>query len=145
MARSRAGCARSNLSAATASMSPFTCSAVITSGKLWGALGVRTRRAGFMGIRPSRERKRNSERTAASLRRMDTALSCRLYRSASHSRISSTPNWARGGLAVRGVGPHLDPGGVRHEQDVGAAQGEDAGDFGKVVVVTDDDADLARS
>src|ERR1035438_8302666 len=45
-------------------MSPFTCSAVITSGKLWGALGVRTRRAGFMGIRPSRERKRNSERTA---------------------------------------------------------------------------------
>ena len=44
----------------------------------------------------------NSETTAASLRRMDTALRPRLYRSASHSRISGTPNWPGGGGSLRG-------------------------------------------
>ena len=75
MARSRAGNGRSSLPAATPSSSVFACSAVITSGSFFGAFGVRTRRATLSGTTPSRSMKRNSPRTAASLRRMVTAAS----------------------------------------------------------------------
>ena len=45
---------------------------VMTSGSVLGAFGVRTRRATLIDTTPSRTRKRNSPRTAASLRRMVT-------------------------------------------------------------------------
>src|SRR5262245_33004205 len=40
------------------------------------------------------------------------------------------------------VVPASFAGGVRHEDDVSATQGQDTGNFGKLIVVADDDADL---
>ncbi len=51
----------------------------------------------------------------------------------------------RGGLAFRGIVPELEPAGVRHEDDLGATQGEHARDFRELVIVADDDAELARA
>ena len=48
-------------------------------------------------------------------------------------------------LGFGGVVPHLTPHGVRHEDDLGALQGEDAADLGKPVVVADGDSDAAGS
>ena len=70
-------------------MSPLVCSALGTMGTRLGAFGVRTRRATLVAIVPSRARKRNSERTTASFRRVETGSKPRSYSDPSHSRRSS--------------------------------------------------------
>ena len=67
----------------------LVCSAVITTGSDFGAFGVRTSRAMLVAITPSRNMYLKSDRTAASLRRMLTAVSFCAYKCPSHSRIAS--------------------------------------------------------
>ena len=52
---------------------------------------------------------------------------------------------AGGGLALGRIVPELEAAGVRHQDDLGSAQGEHPGDLGELIVVADDDADLARA
>src|SRR5271157_1157382 len=98
MARSRTGSGRSIRLAATPSIKVLTCSGVITSGSFWGALGVRTNRAKLTVTVPSRSRNLKRPRTAASLRRMVTAVFGRLYSHSIHSRrIRTSMACASGG------------------------------------------------
>src|SRR5262245_20487196 len=64
----------------------------MTCGSRSGALGMRTRRAGFISRMPSRARNRKKARSAASLRRMETAVSLCWYRLPSHSRLFQISN-----------------------------------------------------
>ena len=48
-------------------------------------------------------------------------------------------------FALWRVVPELEPAGVRHQDHLGAAQCQHAGNLGELVVVADDDADLERA